>query len=37
MNVRGIDYTVNIERACWWSIEAKTLLVEKPPFKPAGN
>jgi hypothetical protein len=37
MSVRGIDYTVNVERACWWSIEAKTLLVEKPPFKPAGN
>jgi hypothetical protein len=37
MHVRGIDYTVNVERACWWSIEPKTLLIEKPPFKPAGN
>jgi hypothetical protein len=37
VNVRGVHYTVNIDRACWWSIERKTLLVEKAPFKPAGN
>jgi hypothetical protein len=36
MNVRGVRYVVNVRRACWWAIESKTLLVEKPPFKPAG-
>lgn len=35
INVRGVEYTVNVERACWWSIEKKKVMVEKPPFKPS--
>jgi hypothetical protein len=37
MRVRGAQYTVNLTKACYWSSEEKTVLVEKTPFKPAGN